>query len=50
MLTEQEKTLDKVRASPPVGITGNEITPDADLKKYRKNSLEYGKTLRGKYT
>jgi hypothetical protein len=40
----------KLIVSTPVEISGREITPSEDLKEYRKNALEYGKTLRGYYT
>ncbi|MDR1974992.1 MAG: hypothetical protein LBQ31_10075 [Bacteroidales bacterium] len=42
--------MKKLRNSKPIEITGEEITPSEDLKQYKKNALEYGKTLRGKYT
>ena len=41
--------LEKLRASEPIQITGEEIKPSEDLKQYKKNALEYGKTLRGEY-
>ena len=41
--------LEKLRNSAPVSITGDEIQPSEDLSQYRKNALEYGKNLRGKY-
>ncbi|MDE5944559.1 MAG: hypothetical protein K2G93_03115 [Rikenella sp.] len=41
--------LDKLRRSEPIRITGKEIAPGEDLKQYKKNALEYGKTLRGEY-
>ena len=42
--------IEKLRQSKPIEITGKEITPSDDLKQYKKNALEYGKTLRGTYT
>ncbi|MDR1974991.1 MAG: hypothetical protein LBQ31_10070 [Bacteroidales bacterium] len=50
-MTNWEKTIriKKLRNSKPVEITGEEITPSEDLKQYKKNALEYGKTLRGEY-
>ena len=30
-------------------ITGKEIEPSNDLKQYKKNALEYGKSIRGEY-
>lgn len=41
--------LEKLRKSEPIQITGEEITPSENLKQYKKNALEYGKTLRGEY-
>ncbi|GAP72721.1 hypothetical protein SAMD00024442_4_75 [Candidatus Symbiothrix dinenymphae] len=43
------KRIEKLRNSMPIEITGNEITPSDDLKEYKKNALEYGKSLRGEY-
>ena len=42
--------LEKLRQSSPIEITGKEITPSEDLKQYKKNAIEYGKSLRGDYT
>lgn len=47
---EKAARIEKLRSSEPVKITGEEITPSDDLKQYKKNALEYGKSLRGKYT
>ena len=47
---EKAARIEKLRRSTLVEITGNEITPSDDLKQYKKNALEYGKKLRGKYT
>ncbi len=33
-----------------LNTAGEEITPSDDLKQYKKNALEYGKSLRGEYT
>lgn len=41
--------IEKLRNSVSASITGDEITPDDDLKVYKKNALEYGKSLRGAY-
>ncbi|MCI7661125.1 MAG: hypothetical protein MSS40_00575 [Bacteroidales bacterium] len=41
--------IEKLRNTNPIEITGNEITPSQDLKEYKKNALEYGKSLRGEY-
>lgn len=46
---EKAVRIRKLRNSKPVEITGNEITPDDDLKQYKKNALEYGKALQGEY-
>lgn len=47
---EKAARIEKLRKSDPVEITGKEITPSDDLKLYKKNALEYGKSLRGEYT
>ncbi len=47
---EKAARIEKLRESVPVEITGEEITPSDDLKEYKKNALEYGKSLRGSYT
>lgn len=47
---EKASRIEKLRESEPVEITGEEITPSDDLKQYKKNALEYGKSLRGEYT
>lgn len=47
---EKAARIEKLRESEPVEITGEEITPSDDLKQYKKNALEYGKSLRGEYT
>ncbi|HBC28886.1 MAG TPA: hypothetical protein DC006_04315, partial [Prevotellaceae bacterium] len=41
--------IDKIRNSEPVKITGREVQPSEDLKEYKRNALEYGKSLRGEY-
>lgn len=46
---EGASIIDKIRYSSPVEITGNEISPSEDLREYKKNALEYGKSLRGEY-
>ena len=48
--TMKTKRIEKLKNSTPIEITGNEITPSDDLKEYKKNALEYGKSLRGTYT
>ena len=47
---EKSARIEKLRKSEPVEITGEEIAPSDELKQYKKNALEYGKTLRGEYT
>ena len=47
---EKAARIEKLRKSEPVEITGEEITPSDELKQYKRNALEYGKTLRGEYT
>ncbi|GHV60763.1 hypothetical protein FACS1894195_0080 [Bacteroidia bacterium] len=47
---EKAARIEKLRNSKPIEITGKEITPSEDLKRYRKNAIEYGKELRGEYT
>lgn len=46
---EKVARIEKLRNTNPIEITGNEITPSQDLKEYKKNALEYGKSLRGEY-
>ena len=47
---EKIKRIEKLRNSESASIKGDEITPDPDIKVYRKNALEYGKQhLRGSY-
>lgn len=46
---EKASRIEKLRNSETVVITGKEIEPSDDLKQYKKNALEYGKTLRGEY-
>lgn len=42
--------LEKLRQAKPIEISGNEIQPSDDLRQYKRNALEYGKSLRGAYT
>ena len=42
--------LEKLRNSQPAEIEGNEIKPSDDISEYKRNALEYGKTLRKDYT
>ncbi|MDE6493061.1 MAG: hypothetical protein K2L50_00565 [Bacteroidales bacterium] len=47
---EKAARIEKLRDSKPIEITGNEIVASDDLNQYKKNALNYGKTLRGEYT
>lgn len=42
--------IEKLRRSEPVAISGREIEYSKDIKQFKKNALEYGKTLQGAYT
>ncbi len=46
----KELRIQKLRDSEPIRISGTEIPSSEDLKQYKKNALEYGKTLQGTYT
>ena len=46
---EKAARIEKLKGSKPIEITGDEITQSQDLKEYKKNALEYGKSLRGEY-
>jgi hypothetical protein len=48
--TDKLARIEKLRKSKPIEITGLEITPSDDIKRYQKNALDYGKKLRGSYT
>ena len=41
---------EELRKSKPVEITGQEIEANKDLRQYKQNALEYGKSLRVEYT
>jgi hypothetical protein len=47
---EKKKRIEKLRNSSPIEITGEEIVPSEDLKEYKANALEYGKSVRDFYT
>lgn len=47
---EKVLRIEKLRKSNPVEITGQEIEANKDLRQYKQNALEYGKSLRGEYT
>lgn len=46
---EKAARIEKLRTSESASIVGNEIESSDDMKQYRKNALEYGKSLRGEY-
>lgn len=46
---EKKRRIEKLRESDLVEITGEEIKPDDDLRQYKKNAIEYGKSLQGEY-
>ncbi|WP_439327584.1 MuF-C-terminal domain-containing protein [Lonepinella sp. BR2357] len=43
------ESLDKLRQSKSIRISGKEIEPSTDLREYKRNALNYGKSLRGTY-
>lgn len=47
---EKATRIEKLKMSKPVEITGQEIKASEDIKEYKQNALEYGKSLRGEYT
>ena len=47
---EKTARIEKLKKTKPIKITGEEVKPSDDLKEYKKNALEYGKTLQGEYT
>ncbi|WP_338578030.1 hypothetical protein [Neisseria leonii] len=49
LLRPKAESFEKLRAAEPVRISGREIEADADLRRYKRNALEYGKRLRGTY-
>ena len=46
---QKPERLEKLRQSQPIEITGTEIKPSDDIREYKRNALEYGKSLRGSY-
>lgn len=46
---EKVARVEKLRKSSPVSISGTEIEASKDLKQYKKNAFEYGKSLQGVY-
>ncbi|MDH2927890.1 LPD38 domain-containing protein [Lonepinella koalarum] len=44
------ETLEKLRESESIHISGKEIEASSDMKQYKRNALNYGKSLRGVYT
>lgn len=45
----KKESLEKLRQSESIKISGKEIQASEDLKQYKRNALEYGKSLRGTY-
>lgn len=45
----KSESLEKLRQSKPIHISGKDIEPSSDLRQYKRNALNYGKTLRGSY-
>lgn len=43
------ESLEKLREAETIRISGREIEPSEDFREYRRNAMEYGKTLRGSY-
>lgn len=43
------ESLEKLREAETIRISGREIEPSEDFRQYRRNAMEYGKTLRGSY-
>lgn len=46
----KSESLEKLRRSETIRISGTEIEPSEDFKQYRRNAMEYGRSLRGSYT
>ncbi|MBE2895532.1 hypothetical protein HPC38_01395 [Pasteurellaceae bacterium HPA106] len=45
----KSERIEKLRQSKPIHISGKDIQPSEDLRQYKRNALNYGKTLRGSY-
>ncbi|MFZ7198472.1 LPD38 domain-containing protein [Avibacterium avium] len=45
----KSESLEKLRQAKPIHISGKDIEPSSDLRQYKRNALNYGKTLRGSY-
>lgn len=43
------ESLEKLREAETIRISGKEIESSEDFRQYRRNAMEYGKTLRGSY-
>ena len=48
-LRSKAESLEKLREAETIRISGREIEPSEDFRQYRRNAMEYGKTLRGSY-
>lgn len=46
----KKEKIDKLRNSEPAVISGNDIERTEDVKRNKKNALDYGKGIRGTYT
>ena len=49
-ILEKPARIEKLRQSSPVEIMGDEVASSDDISVYRRNAMEYGKTLQGVYT
>lgn len=45
----KSERIEKLRQSKTIHISGKDIQPSEDLRQYKRNALNYGKTLRGSY-
>ena len=48
-VSEKRRRIEKLRKSEPVRISGEEFEYSPDLKQFKKNAVEYGKTIQGEY-
>ena len=48
-VSEKRARIEKLRKSEPVSISGEEFEYSPDLKQFKKNVVEYGKTIQGEY-
>ncbi|MGY4674234.1 LPD3 domain-containing protein [Ursidibacter arcticus] len=45
----KSESFEKLRQAESIKISGKDIEPSTDLREYKRNALNYGKTLRGAY-